>query len=189
MYKVNFDPAMIRLGSFQIRWYSVMYIVGFIITGFLLRKLAKEKFFRISIDKVDTFLFYNLIGMLLGARLVYVFVYNWSSYYANNPGAIFAVWQGGLSFHGAIIGFVAAGFLFAKRYKLHPLECYDAAVTAGTQGVFFGRIGNFINGELYGRPTDSFVGMIFPGGGPYPRHPSQLYEALFEGIVLFCILM
>jgi phosphatidylglycerol---prolipoprotein diacylglyceryl transferase len=187
MQALNIDPVLISLGPIQVRWYGLMYVIGFVITAQLLKVLVRDGIFNIKRERIDPFVSYMIIGMFLGARLTYVFVYNWE-YYSQHFDQILAVWRGGLSFHGAIIGFALAGWFFARREKIPTLQAYDVAVTAGCQGVFFGRLGNFINGELYGRVTDSQIGMIFSQGGPYPRHPSQLYEAVFEGLVLFLIL-
>lgn len=125
--------------------------------------------------------------MFIGARLFYVVLYNWD-YYSENLLDSFAVWKGGLSFHGALAGMCLATYLFARKHHLSFFQIADCLAVAGTPGLLFGRIGNFINGELYGRVTDSWAGVVFPGGGPFPRHPSQLYEGVLEGIVLFFIL-
>ncbi len=182
-----FDPIIFSIGPLQVRWYGLMYVIGFIISGVLLRVLVKEKIFKILPEQVDTLITYMLFNMFLGSRLAYVFIYNWD-YYSQHLGDIFSVWKGGLSFHGAMAGLAFGALLFSRRYKRPFLEVGDCCILAGTQGVFFGRLGNFINGELYGRVTTSPFGIIFPGGGPYPRHPSQLYEAVFEGLILFLVL-
>jgi phosphatidylglycerol:prolipoprotein diacylglycerol transferase len=186
---IIFSIPLSKIGLFdlQIRWYGMMYVIGFVITAYLLKRLQKENFFTLKVEKIDSMISTMLIGMFLGARLVYVFVYNWS-YYSQNLGDLLAVWKGGLSFHGAILGLGLSGIYFAKKNGISFLETWDCATTAGSQGILWGRLGNFINGELYGRVTDSPFGMIFPGGGPYPRHPSQLYESFFEGLVMFCII-
>lgn len=183
----QFDPVIFSLGPLSIRWYGLMYLIGFVIAGILLRYFSRKKLILLREDLVDTFITYMILGMIIGARSLYVLVYDFS-HQMSDPISVFKVWEGGLSFHGAIIGFAIAGALFAKKYNMPVLHVFDMAVTAGAQGVFFGRIGNFINGELYGRPTDVPWGIIFPNGGPYPRHPSQLYESFFEGMVLFIIL-
>ena len=125
--------------------------------------------------------------MFLGARFAYVFIYNWD-YYGNHLDELLSVWKGGLSYHGALAGLLTGGLIFSKRNGISWGQTMDVVALSGAQGVFFGRIGNFLNGELYGRTTDSAVGMIFPGGGPYPRHASQLYEGILEGLVLWLIL-
>lgn len=186
-YVVDFDPTIFSLGPLQVRWYGFMYVLGFVIGGQLLKYLAHKKFFAVPVEKAESLVTINLVGMFLGARLTYVFVYNWK-YYSEHLSEILAVWHGGLSFHGAIFGMVCASYIFSKKYKLHLLQVLDPSVLVGAQGLFWGRIGNFINGELYGRVTDSAFGMIFPAGGPAPRHPSQLYEAVAEGIIMSLIL-
>lgn len=184
---VNFNPVLFSIGPLEIRWYGLMYVIGFVIGGQILKKLCREKFLRLDEKYVDSLVTHVIVGMFFGARLTYVFIYNWD-YYSNHFSEIFSVWQGGLSFHGALFGIIIAGFRFAKKHKLHFFELADAFAIAGTPGLCFGRLGNFINGELYGRVTESWIGMIFKEGGPYPRHPSQLYEAFGEGVLLFIIL-
>lgn len=185
----DINPVILNLGGLQVRWYGLMYVIGFLIAGQILNKLSKEGFLKFTKDDIDKYITSMMIGMFLGARLAYVFVYNWD-YYSNNLGDMFSVWKGGLSFHGAIIGFLITMMIWAKKKKVPYFMISDATVLCGTIGLFFGRLGNYINGELYGRVTNSDFGVIFgnSGGGPFPRHPSQLYEAFFEGIVLFLIL-
>jgi phosphatidylglycerol:prolipoprotein diacylglycerol transferase len=182
-----FDPVIFSVGPLQVRWYGAMYVLGFIIGSSLLKYLANKKFWPLPKDSIDKYVTWLIIGMFLGARMFYVFLYNWEYYSANIMDAL-AVWKGGLSFHGAVVGMCIATYLFAKKNNLHFFQIADCLAVAGTQGLFFGRMGNFINGELYGRVTDSWAGIIFPGGGPFPRHPSQLYEGVLEGIVLFFII-
>ena len=184
---VDFDPTIFSIGPLQVRWYGLMYVIGFMNGNFLLRYLSKKGFLKVDPEKADGLVTYLIIGMFFGARLFYVFIYNWD-YYASRPLEWLAVWQGGLSFHGAIVGLVLGAWVFARKYQIPLFQVTDSMALAGTQGLFFGRLGNFINGELYGRVTDSPLGMIFPQGGPYPRHPSQLYEGVFEGIVLGAII-
>lgn len=181
------DPVIFSVGPLQVRWYGAMYVMGFVVGGFILKYLSKKKFWPLSVEAIDKYITWLIIGMFLGARTFYVFIYNWE-YYSNNLVDIFSVWKGGLSFHGAVVGMSIATWLFAKKNKLHFFQIADCMAVAGAPGLFFGRMGNFINGELYGRVTDSWAGVVFPGGGPFPRHPSQLYEGLLEGIVLFFIL-
>ncbi|MDD0852602.1 prolipoprotein diacylglyceryl transferase [Halobacteriovorax sp. GB3] len=181
------DPVIFSLGPLQVRWYGLMYVIGFLIAGFLLKKLVQRNFFKVGVEKIDSLITTMLICMFLGARLIYVFVYNWD-YYSHNLAELLSVWKGGLSFHGAIIGLVVGGIIFARRNNIPWFQVMDSVALAGCPGLFFGRMGNFINGELYGRVTDSPLGMVFPNGGPYPRHPSQLYEGILEGVVLTLIL-
>lgn len=187
MWTHNLDPVIFDLGPLQVRWYGLMYVIGFIIAGQLFNRLSKQGFLQFTKKDIDNFITTMMIGMFLGARLVYVFVYNWD-YYSQNLSELLAVWKGGLSFHGAIIGFVITMIIWAKKKNLSFFQISDSLALAGTPGMCLGRIGNFINGELYGRTADVPWAMIFPGGGPYPRHPSQLYEAFFEGLILFCVL-
>lgn len=182
-----FDPVIFSLGPLQVRWYGAMYVLGFLVGGMIFKYLAKEKFWQAPAEEIDKFVTHLIIGMFIGARLTYVFVYNWE-YYSQNFLDIFSVWKGGLSFHGAVVGMCFATWRFAKKYNLHFFHIGDCLAIAGSPGLFFGRMGNFINGELYGRVTDSWAGVTFPEGGPFPRHPSQLYEGISEGIILFIIL-
>jgi phosphatidylglycerol:prolipoprotein diacylglycerol transferase len=181
------DPVIFSLGPLQVRWYGAMYVAGFLVGGAILKYLAGKKFWPVPKEEIDRYVTWLILGMFLGARLFYIFLYNWE-YYSVNLLDIFAVWKGGLSFHGAVVGMCTATWIFAKKHKLHFFQIGDCMAVAGTPGLFFGRMGNFINGELYGRVTDSWVGVVFPEAGPFPRHPSQLYEGFLEGIVLFLIL-
>jgi phosphatidylglycerol:prolipoprotein diacylglycerol transferase len=165
-----------------------MYVVGYFV-GYrlVLRRIAAGRT-RLTRADLENLIWYLVTGMLIGARLFYVLVYGRGEYSAH-PLEVLAVWQGGLSFHGAVIGMAVAVVLFARRYKIPVLELADLVALCGTQGLFFGRIGNFINGELYGRPTNVPWAMIFPGDPQHlPRHPSQLYEAFAEGLLLAGVL-
>ena len=184
---LNIDPVIFHLGSLQVRWYGLMYVVGFLIAGFLGKRLSREKFFEVTEKQVDTYITYTMVGVFLGARLTYCLIYN-PSYYFAHPLEIPAIWQGGLSYHGAIIGLYFAVSLFAKNYSISNLQVFDVTALIGSQGIFFGRLGNFINGELYGRITDVPWGMVFPEGGPNPRHPSQIYQSFLEGLLVFVLL-
>jgi phosphatidylglycerol---prolipoprotein diacylglyceryl transferase len=184
---VEFDPVIFSLGPLAVRWYGMMYVIGFVLAGIIMKQLVRDGIFRVSLEKTDTLVTYMLIGLFFGARLIYVFVYNWS-YYASHWDEILAVWKGGLSYHGGVIGLIVGGYLFAKHNNLPFLQVADVAAISGSQGVFWGRMGNFINGELYGRVTDVPWAMVFPSGGSAPRHPSQLYEGILEGVVTFCLM-
>lgn len=186
-YIVDFDPIIFSLGPLQVRWYGLMYVAGFVLSGYILKTLSRRGFFQAGVDKIDSMVTHMILGMFVGARIFYVFIYNWD-YYSQHFGELFAVWKGGLSFHGALAGLLAGGYIFARKNNVTWAEVMDNTALSGAWGLFFGRMGNFINGELYGRTTDSAVGMIFHGGGPYPRHPSQLYEGISEGIILPLIL-
>jgi phosphatidylglycerol:prolipoprotein diacylglycerol transferase len=181
------DPVIFSVGPLQVRWYGAMYVLGFVVGSALLKHLATKKFWPLSKEAIDKYITWLIIGMFLGARLFYVFLYNWE-YYSDNFLDIFSVWKGGLSFHGAVAGMSLVTWIFAKKNNLHFFQIADCMAVAGSPGLLFGRLGNFINGELYGRVTDSWAGIVFPGGGPFPRHASQLYEGILEGIVLFVIL-
>ncbi len=184
---IEIDPVIFSIGPLQIRWYALMYVLSFFIGGFILKYLAGKGLSKLPKEKIDSAITYIILGMFLGSRTTYVFVYNWS-YYSQNLGEIFAIHKGGLSYHGAILGMALALTIFAKKHKIPILHMLDITCLAGAQGLFLGRMGNFINGELYGRISDVPWAMIFPHGGPFPRHPSQLYEALLEGAVLFAII-
>lgn len=187
-YVHNLDPVIFSLGSLSVRWYGLMYVIGFMIAGFLLKILVQKNFFKIKVEAIDSLITTMIVCMFLGARFFYVFIYNWD-YYSENLMELLSVWKGGLSFHGALVGLCIGGFIFAKKQKISWFEVMDAVALAGAQGLFWGRLGNFINGELFGRVTNSWVGVIFPnGGGLSPRHASQLYEAFLEGIFLSLIL-
>jgi len=181
------DPVILTLGPLQMRWYGLMYVVGFIAGFFVLRKLSREKILKLNEEQIDGLLFYIFVGLFIGARVLYVFVYNWD-YYSQHLMESIAFWKGGLSFHGGLLGFVVAFILFSRKHKISFWNISDGACVAAPIGIAAVRIGNFINGELFGRPTDGTWGIVFPGGGPMPRHPSQLYESFLEGLVLFTLM-
>ncbi|MEJ2025675.1 MAG: prolipoprotein diacylglyceryl transferase, partial [Deltaproteobacteria bacterium] len=181
------DPVLIQVGPFAVRWYGLMYVVGFLLGYFLLRNLSRREQYDLTKEEVGDLLYYCMVGLVVGARLGYCFIYNFS-YYLSEPLKIFAVWEGGMSFHGGLAGTAVAGWIFSHRRRKSLLMIADMGAVAAPLGLFFGRIGNFINGELYGRETTLPWGIVFPGAGNVPRHPSQLYEALFEGVILFVVL-
>lgn len=181
----NLNPILLDLGPLQIRWYGLMYVVSFVVAYFLLTHLSRKKFFKLPPSQIEPYLFYCFIGLFVGARFFYVFVYNFN-HYISHPLEIFAFWKGGLSFHGGLLGIFIATLIFGRKQKISFWNFADNAVLAAPLGIFCVRIGNFINGELYGRMvTSGKWGVVFKGAGPFPRHPSQLYEAFFEGLVLF----
>ena len=184
---LQIDPVLFSIGPFAVRWYALSYVAGLLFGFQLLRRRAAQSSDDLSADNIDDFLVWATIGIILGGRLGYVLFYNFQ-YFLANPLEIFATWRGGMSFHGGLLGVVIAGLLFCRRHKLSPLILGDMLACAAPIGLFFGRIANFINGELYGRVTDAPWGVVFPYGGPEPRHPSQLYEAFLEGLVLFVVL-
>ena len=183
----NIDPVFLRIGPVQLRWYGLMYMLSFIIGFFVLRRLAKYRKLNISTDDFYDLLFYLILGVMVGGRLGYVFFYDFGSY-VHDPLSVFAIWQGGMSFHGGFIGMILAAWYITRKKGWNFWEIADLGCTAAPIGLGLGRIGNFINGELFGRPTNVAWAMVFPEGGTAPRHPSQLYEALLEGLVLFVIL-
>jgi len=185
--KVDMNPIMIDLGLIRVSWYGMMYVLGFVGSYLLVRYQMKRKDFGVSRVEVENLYFYLIIGLMVGARLGYVLFYDLKMYLAD-PLEIFAIWRGGMSFHGGLIGVLIVGVSFSWRNKKSFWKIADLIIVTAPIGLGFGRIGNFINGELYGRVTQVPWGMIFPRGGPMPRHPSQLYESALEGGVLFIIL-
>lgn len=187
------DPVIVSIGPLSVRWYGLMYIAGFLSGYLLVKKQIREqcnynteKIF-IEYQHVDSLLFYLILGVIVGGRLGYVLFYNLSWYIAH-PKEIFALWHGGMAFHGGAAGALIAGGIYSYIHKISFLKWSDRFTVTAPIGLGFGRIGNFINGELYGRTTDVPWGMIFPQGGLVPRHPSQLYEGFLEGPLLFAII-
>ena len=185
MFINNFDPVAFHFFSLEIRWYSLAYIFGIIIGWFYCKKyLIKD---RSVLNIFDDLLAYLIIGIILGGRLGYVLIYNFD-YYLNNLSEILMIWQGGMSFHGALIGIIIASYFFSKKNKQELFVFLDLIAIASPIGIFFGRITNFINGELIGKATNASWGIIYPMIDDIPRHPSQLYEAFLEGIILFILM-
>lgn len=184
----SIDPVVVAIGPFAIRWYALAYIVGIVLGWQLARRIVRRPGWTVTPEAIDDLLFYATLGIILGGRLGYVLFYH-PGYYLTHPLEILAVWQGGMSFHGGLIGVILAMALFAARRGLPFLEVADAAAVVTPIGLFFGRIANFINSELWGRPSDVPWAVIFPNGGPLPRHPSQLYEAALEGLVLLAVML
>lgn len=183
----NIDPAIFSIGPLQVRWYGLMYVLGFAATLLLVKYQIKKFSFKelgVHFENLNLVL---IISLVLGGRLGYVLFYN-LPYYLKHPLEILATWQGGMSFHGGMLGLIIGAVIFCRKNRLDFWRVIDLYGVTIPIGLGLGRIGNFINAELYGRITDVPWGMIFPGGGPYPRHPSQLYEAFLEGVVLFLIL-
>ena len=185
MFINNFDPVAFEVFSLEIRWYSLAYIFG-IVLGWIYckKKLIKDP---IVLDLFDDFITYLIIGIILGGRIGYALFYNFS-YYINNPLEILMVWNGGMSFHGGLIGVILSCVIFGKKHKINSFIFLDLVALSAPIGIFFGRIANFINSELYGRATDLPWGVQFVLIDNIKRHPSQIYEAFFEGIILFFIL-
>lgn len=181
------DPVAISIGPLDIRWYGIMYLVGFV-AGFLLLNLrAKRPNSGWTTEQVSDLIFYGALGVILGGRIGYILFYNFSAF-LNDPLTLFKVWQGGMSFHGGLLGVMIAVWLFARHAKKSYWDILDFGAPIVPIGLGLGRIGNFIGGELYGRVTDGPWGMVFPTGGELARHPSQLYQATLEGLALFTIL-
>ena len=183
----NIDQTAVQLGPLAIRWYSLAYIAGILLGYVMVNWLDRKQPQRLFTDAArDDLIFYGVLGVVLGGRLGYILFYN-LPHYLNSPLDALQVWHGGMSFHGGLIGVLTAFYLFARKHGLNYFQVMDFMAVVAPIGLFFGRLANFINGELYGRVTDSSWGMVFPNGGPLPRYPSQLAEALFEGLVLFLI--
>ena len=182
----HMDPVFLRIGPLEFRWYGLMYIIGFIAAYFIILAGVKRKKIGFTRDDVADFVFTVAMGVILGGRIGYILFYN-LSYYIDHPLKVFAVWEGGMSFHGALACAILAGLYFVRKKGVRFFEMADIVTPAIPIGLGLGRIGNFINGELYGRVTSVPWGMVFPNGGNLPRHPSQLYEAILEGPVMFLI--
>ncbi|MBL4601022.1 MAG: prolipoprotein diacylglyceryl transferase [Rhizobiaceae bacterium] len=189
----NIDPIALSLGPLQVHWYGLAYVAGILFAWWWARKLVstpslwtKDKS-PITQDQIDDFLIWAVIGIILGGRLGYVLFYDLSTYLAD-PLQITALWNGGMSFHGALLGSIIAIILFARKRSIKLFSLFDVISASVGIGIFLGRIANFINAELFGRPTTVSWGIVFPGGGPEPRHPSQLYEGILEGLILFLIM-
>ncbi|MBR1123977.1 prolipoprotein diacylglyceryl transferase [Bradyrhizobium lablabi] len=187
-----FDPVAIQLGPIAIRWYALAYIGGIVLGWIYARSLIKKERLwggpaPISLPQLDDFILWVTLGIIVGGRTGYVLFYN-PAFFAQHPAEIFQLWNGGMSFHGGFLGCVAAVMWFARRNNVSILSLGDITTAVGPIGLFLGRLANFINSELWGRTTDVAWGIVFPNGGPLPRHPSQLYEAALEGVLLFAVL-
>ena len=188
----NLDPVLIQLGPFAIRWYALAYIVGILLGWLYARAIIRNQKLwggpaPMTVTDFDDFIVWVTLGVILGGRLGYVLFYN-PAYFAEHPLEALQLWKGGMSFHGGFTGCVVAVVLFAKSRAIPVLSLGDVTCAVGPIGLFLGRLANFINGELWGRPSDVPWAMVFPTGGPLPRHPSQLYEAALEGIMLLIVL-
>ena len=189
----SFDPVLIDLGFFQIRWYSIAYILGIILGWVYAVKIIKktqnntQNFEPIKRSDFDDLVIYLVLGIILGGRLGYVIFYN-LEYYIQNSFEIFKLWQGGMSFHGGLLGVIVAIFIFSKNKNTNFFKYSDIVACVAPIGIFLGRIANFINGELFGKISTLPWAVIFPNGGNIARHPSQIYEAILEGLVLFILI-
>ena len=182
------DPVAISFGSLKIRWYGISYVAGILLAWWLLAwRARKYPAWGWNTEQVSDLIFYGTLGVIIGGRLGSVIFYN-LPYYLSHPADILKVWQGGMSFHGGLIGVIIAMWIFAHRRQKDFFETADFLAPVIPVGLFFGRIANFINGELWGRPTDVAWGMVFPHVDDLARHPSQIYEAMLEGVLLFIIL-
>lgn len=183
----SIDPVAFSIGSFEVRWYGLAYLLGFILCTIVVYRIGKRWKIGINMDDMMVILIAIMIGTIVGARLGYVLFYG-NGYYFAHPIEIFALANGGMSFHGGLIGMVIGGLIATKITRIKFLTMADLVAISVPIGLFFGRCANFINGELWGAVTDAPWGVVFETGGPMPRHPTQLYEAFLEGIVLFVIL-
>ena len=186
MFINNFDPVAFQIMSFEIRWYSLAYILGIVIGWFLCKKIFIKNS-DIS-EKFDDYITYLIIGIILGGRIGYIVFYNFS-YYLDNFLDIFKIWQGGMSFHGGLLGVIVSSYIFAKKNNQNPFIYMDLVSLVAPIGIFFGRLANFINSELYGTVSNVPWSVIFVKVDNLTRHPSQLYEAFLEGIILFLLLI
>ena len=188
----SIDPVLVSIGPFVIRWYALAYIAGILLGWFYARAIIRAESLwggpaPMTLVDFDDFVLWVTLGIILGGRIGYVLFYN-PAHFAAHPIEIVQLWSGGMSFHGGFVGCVLAVVMFARRRGISILSLGDITCAVGTIGLLLGRLANFINGELWGRTTDVPWAMVFPGGGPLPRHPSQLYEATLEGLVLLGIL-
>ncbi|WP_108658589.1 prolipoprotein diacylglyceryl transferase [Acuticoccus kandeliae] len=187
----TFDPVAISVGPVAIRWYALAYIAGILIGWALARRIVSRPALwgtrpHPSVRDIDDLVTWVTLGIVLGGRLGFVLVYN-PAYYLAHPGEALMLWQGGMSFHGGLAGVIVAVLLFSRARQLSPVAVLDVLSGVVPIGLLFGRVANFINGELWGRPSDAPWAMVFPGAGPEPRHPSQLYQALLEGLLLYIV--
>lgn len=184
------NPEILRIGPFAVRWYGLMYLIGFIVAYILIPKQKKAQSLGLRGEVLQDLIFWLALGVIIGGRLGYILFYQYGDldFYLKNPLEIIAIWHGGMSFHGGFIGAVLAGYRFSVKKKIPFIDLSDSVMPVVPIGLGLGRIGNFINGELFGRPSNVPWAMVFPQGGPFPRHPSQLYEAIGEGLILFLIL-
>lgn len=183
----NIDPVALQIGPLAIRWYALSYIAGVILGWRYAASLARRFQIGITPEHITDFISWLVIGILLGGRIGYVLFYN-LDYFILHPADALMIWHGGMSFHGGLLGVIAAAFLFCHTHKLRFFALTDIIACVAPIGLFFGRLANFINGELYGRASDDAWAMVFPRGGDAPRHPSQLYEAALEGLLIMVIL-
>ena len=183
----SINPVLLSLGFIDIRWYSLAYIFAFIFGSILIKKLNRKSYKLLSNIQIDRFFIWAVIGVIIGGRIGYVLFYQTNLFFSD-PLYMFEIWKGGMSFHGGLIGMIFSIYFFSRRHKIQFFYLSDLVSLVAPIGLFLGRISNFINTELYGRVTDFHIAIIYPLIDNNPRHPSQLYEALFEGLILFTIL-
>lgn len=184
----SLDPVLFSAGPFTVRWYGVAYVLGFVCAALVIWRVARRWRVRVDADALLTIMFCVIVGVIVGGRLGYVLFYG-NGYYLENPAEILAFNRGGMSFHGGLIGALLAGIVAARLTHIPYLTLADLGCIGAPLGLLFGRCANFINGELWGAPTDAAWGVVFGGAaGMMPRHPSQLYEALLEGVIIFAVL-
>jgi phosphatidylglycerol:prolipoprotein diacylglycerol transferase len=187
------DPVAVSFGPIKVRWYGLAYFAGILLGWLYARRLVSHERLwgdrpaPLTLADIDDLLLWMTLGIIIGGRLGNVLFYD-PGFYLSDPLAVFRIWEGGMAFHGGLVGTILAMLIFGARRKIPVLTLFDVTAAATPIGLFLGRVANFINGELYGRPTDVPWAIVFPGGGPEPRHPSQLYEAALEGILLFAVL-
>lgn len=191
MYIHNLNPIIFDFGILSLRWYSLAYIIGIIFGWWygkkIILEISKKKNKDFKLNLFDEYITYVIISIIIGGRIGYVLFYN-LNYFISNPLEIFFIWNGGMSFHGGLLGIIISTIIFSKKHKFDKLILLDVVSCVAPVGIFFGRLANFINGELYGKPTDLPWAVMFPEVDTQGRHPSQIYEALLEGILLFLII-
>jgi len=183
----QFDPIAIQLGPLAVHWYGLMYLLGFAAVWLLGRHRIRQGRSDLTTRDLEDIIFYSVLGVVIGGRLGYALIYK-PAYYLSHPLEILYLWEGGMSFHGGLLGVIVVLLWYAHSRKRHLMDVADFIVPMIPLGLAAGRWGNFVNGELWGRPTDLPWGMVFPQAGPLARHPSQLYEMVFEGLLLFALL-
>lgn len=184
----HIDPVLVRIGPIAVHWYGIAYVIAFVGAALVAHDLIRRWKLPLTADDLVEIVLAAVIGVIVGARLGYVLFYGGSAYW-RHPLEMFAIWDGGMSFHGGLVGILIAGWVESRRKPVTFLRLCDMGAVGAPIGIFFGRLANFVNGELWGRPTTLPWGVVFPGAGPLPRHPSQLYEALMEGAVLFTVML
>lgn len=184
---LGLSPVLAQIGPLALRWYSLAYIAGILFGWWYLLKMVAQPFAPMTRAQIDELITWITLGVIFGGRLAYVIFYE-PAKFAANPADIVKLWEGGMSFHGGAFGVLLAVWLYSRSVGASPLRVLDYVAVATPVGLFFGRLANFVNGELWGRPTDGSWGIVFPGAGELPRHPSQLYEAGLEGLALFLVL-